>query len=321
LSRPFEVEGNVVHIGTSVGIALGPHDGADPEALLRSADLALYGAKSEGRGMHRFFEPQMNQRVDARRGLENDLRRAIDEQQFTLAYQPRYALDPHGIVGVEALLRWHHPLRGTVSPADFVPLAEETGLIVPIGRWVLERACRDALAWPAHVTVAVNLSAVQLLRGQALPDVVDALAATGLPARRLELEITETAMLKDTAVVLSALHALRERGVRIAMDDFGTGFSSLSHLRSFPFDHLKIDRSFVRDAPERADLRAIVRGIATLAQGLCMRTTIEGVETPAQLEAVRHLGCDAVQGFCLARPMPAHRLPALFAAPPSTVDA
>ncbi len=315
LSQPFEVDTHVVHIGTSIGIAIGPDDGTDPQALQRSADLALYDAKSNGRGTHRFFEPQMNQRIDARRGLENDLRRAIAEQQFTLAYQPRFSLDPHGIVGIEALLRWNHPHRGVVSPADFVPLAEETGLIVPIGRWVLEQACRDALAWPAHVTVAVNLSAVQLLRGHALPDAMHALEVTGLPARRLEVEVTESAMLKDTAIVLSALHALRAKGVRIAMDDFGTGFSSLSHLRSFPFDHLKIDRSFVRDAPERADLRAIVRGVATLARGLRMQTTIEGVETPAQLEAVRPLGCDAVQGFYFARPMPAESLPALFVTP------
>lgn len=316
LSQPFSVEGQVVHIGTSVGIALAPHDGDDPETLQRHADLALYRAKSDGRCTQRFFEPAMNQRIDARRGLENDLRQAIEQGELALAYQPRFSLSHGGVVGVEALLRWHHPRRGTVSPADFIPLAEETGLIVPIGQWVLQQACRDALAWPTHVVVAVNLSAVQLLRGDASADVAKALATSGLPARRLELEITESTMLKDATVVLASLHALRDKGVRVAMDDFGTGYSSLSHLRSFPFDHLKIDRSFVRDAPERPDLRAIIRGVTTLAQGLNMCTTVEGVETEEQFAAIRPLGCDAVQGFLHGRPMPAAQLTQVIAAAP-----
>jgi diguanylate cyclase (GGDEF)-like protein len=315
LTRPFEVDGHLLHIGTSVGIALAPHDGADPETLQRNADLALYGAKSEGRGALRYFEPAMNERIESRRGMENDLRRAIDEGQFVLAYQPRFDLRTGGVVGVEALLRWHHPTRGMVPPGEFIALAEETGLIVTIGRWVLEQACRDALAWPTHVAVAVNVSAVQFLRGAIVPDVRHALAATGLPARRLELEITESTMIKDAGAVLAALHTLREKGVRIAMDDFGTGFSSLSHLRSFPFDHLKIDRSFVRDAPERPDLRAIVRGVAALAQGLNMHTTVEGVETIEQLQAVQALGCDAVQGYLFCRPVPAAAVAPVIAAP------
>jgi diguanylate cyclase (GGDEF)-like protein len=305
LTRPFEVDGHVVHIGTSVGVAMAPTDGEDSETLLRHADLALYRAKSDGRGQLSYFEPGMNQRVEARRGLENALREAITAQRLELAYQPRYAADDQRLLGVEALLRWNHPQRGAIAPSEFVPLAEETGLIVPIGRVVLERACRDALAWPAHVTVAVNVSAVQFARGTLVADVTHALAESGLSARRLELEITESTMFKDPTRVLGALHTLRERGVRIAMDDFGTGYSSLSHLRSFPFDHLKIDRSFVRDVAERADLQAIIRGIATLAQGLGMQTTAEGVETLDQLAAVRSLGCDAIQGFLLARPMPA----------------
>lgn len=305
LTRPFDVDGHVVHIGTSVGVAMAPSDGEDSETLLRHADLALYRAKSEGRGQLSYFEPDMNERVDARRGLENAMREALAARQFELAYQPRYAIDAQRLMGVEALLRWNHPQRGAISPGEFVPLAEETGLIVPIGRLVLERACRDALAWPAHTTVAVNVSAVQFARDTLVADVTHALAESGLPARRLELEITESTMVKDPTRVLGALHTLRDRGVRIAMDDFGTGFSSLSHLRSFPFDHLKIDRSFVRDVVERADLQAIVRGIATLAQGMGMQTTAEGVETAEQLATVRALGCDAIQGFLLGRPAPA----------------
>lgn len=203
-----------------------------------------------------------------------------------------------------------------VPPGKFIALAEETGLIVPIGRWVLEQACRDAMAWPTHVAVAVNVSAVQFVRGAILPDVMHALATTGLPARRLELEITESTMLKDTASVLAAMHALRDKGVRIAMDDFGTGFSSLSHLRSFPFDHLKIDRSFVREAPERPDLCAIIHGVAVLALGMHMETTVEGVETEEQLRAVRPLGCTSVQGYLLSRPVRAADVGALIAAPP-----
>jgi diguanylate cyclase (GGDEF)-like protein len=316
LGRPFEVDGHVVHIGTSVGIALAPHDGTDPETLQRNADLALYGAKSEGRNALSYFEPAMNARIESRRGLENELRRAIEQRQFVLAYQPRFDLRAGGVVGVEALLRWQHPQRGMIAPGEFIALAEETGLIVPIGRWVLEQACRDALQWPTNVTVAVNVSALQFVQGAILPDVSHALAVSGLPARRLELEITESSVIKDSAAVLSALHVLREKCVRIAMDDFGTGYSSLSHLRSFPFDHIKIDRSFVRDVAERPDLRAIIRGVAAMAEGLKMQTTIEGVETVDQLRAVQALGCDAVQGYLFCRPVPAAALAGVIAAPP-----
>jgi len=311
LSQPFDVDGHVVHIGTSVGVTLAPQDGADPETLLRHGDLALYRAKSEGRGQISYFEPAMNKRIEARRGIENDLREAMGNGQLSLAYQPRFALDDGRIIGVEALLRWPHPQRGMVRPDEFIPLAEETGLIVPIGRWVLQQACRDALRWPPHITVAVNVSAVQFVRSSVTSDALQALADSGLPARRLELEITETSMIKDPTVVLSVLHGLREKGVHIALDDFGTGYSSLSHLHRFPFDHLKIDRSFVRDLPDRADLRAIVRGVTTIATGMGMQTTAEGVETQEQLAAVRALGCTAVQGFLLGRPMPAEALTAL----------
>jgi diguanylate cyclase (GGDEF)-like protein len=316
LTRPFDLNGHVVHIGTSVGVAMAPADGEDSETLLRHADLALYRAKSDGRGQLSYFEPGMNERVEARRGMENALREALAAQQpFTLVYQPRYAAQGQRLLGAEALLRWHHPPRGTISPGEFVPLAEETGLIVPMGRLVLERACHDALAWPAHMTVAVNVSAVQFARGSLVADVMHALERSGLPARRLELEITESTMIQDPTRVLGALHTLRDRGVRIAMDDFGTGFSSLSHLRSFPFDHIKIDRSFVRDVVERADLQAIIRGLAAIAQGMGMQTTAEGVETPEQLDAVRALGCHAIQGFLLGRPMPVDVLERLWREP------
>ncbi|MEO8057396.1 MAG: EAL domain-containing protein [Burkholderiales bacterium] len=317
LTRPFDIEGHVVHIGTSVGLAMAPSDGEDSETLLRHGDLALYRAKSDGRGQMSYFEAGMNERVEARRGLETDLRDAITARQFELAYQPCFDLQDGRLVGVEALLRWPHPQRGMVSPAELIPLAEETGLIVPIGQWVLEQACRDALNWPTHLTVAVNVSAVQFARGTVVRDVQRALAETGLPARRLELEITETAMFKDPTAAMAALHTLRDAGVRIALDDFGTGYSSLSHLRSFPFDHLKIDRSFVRDVVERADLRAIVRSMATLAEGMGMQTTAEGVENAEQLAAVRALGCTAVQGFFLGKPMPAAQIGRLIDAAPA----
>ncbi len=318
LNQPFDVDGHVVHIGASVGIALAPGDGTDGETLMRHADMALYQAKSDGRAQMRFFEAGMNERIDARRGLENDIRQALADRQFELAYQPRFDLRDGRLVGVEALLRWHHPQRGNVPPSDLIPLAEETALIVPIGQWVLEQACQDAQAWPMHLTVAVNVSPVQFARGAVVRDVNRALAQTGLPARRLELEITESAIFKDPAAALAALHELRGSGVRIALDDFGTGYSSLSHLRSFPFDHLKIDRSFVRDVVDREDLRAIVRSVTTLAEGLGMQTTAEGVETAEQLDAVRALGCSAVQGYHLGRPMPAAQIGRLIDAAPST---
>jgi len=305
LALVFDLDGQPVHIGTSVGIAVAPFDGSDPETLLRNADMAMYRAKTDGRGTLRFFEPEMDARMQSRRGLEADLRLALERQEFALVYQPQIDTDRHAVHGVEALLRWHHPQRGLVSPLDFIALAEETGLIVPIGRWVLQQACCDALAWPAHVRVAVNVSAVQFRHGGLLPDVLAALQASGLPARRLELEITESVVLQDTQQALATLHELRSRGVRVALDDFGTGYSSLSYLRIFPFDRIKVDGSFVRDAGSNPGTRAIIRAIADLGRGLGMSTTAEGVETAAQLQAVRDQGCTEVQGFLFSRPRPA----------------
>ena len=312
LCAPFEVDGHTLYIGTSIGIAVAPFDGEDGPTLLRNADMALYRAKTDGRGLLRYFEPEMDQRMQARRGLEADLRLALERSEFRLAYQPQVDTLLGRVSGVEALLRWHHPTRGLVSPADFVPLAEETGLLVPMGRWVLQQACRDALAWPAHVRVAVNVSAVQFRQGGLVQDVAAALAASGLPPSRLELEITESVMLEDTQQALATLHTLREQGICIALDDFGTGYSSLSYLRSFPFDRIKIDRSFVRDAHRRPDSLAIIRAVVALAESLRMHVTVEGIETVEQLQAVQAQGCREMQGFLYSRPRPAEEIPGLI---------
>ena len=317
LSRPFDLDGHQAHIGTSVGVAVAPFDGKDAEALIKSADLALYRAKAAGRGVLRYFEPEMDALMQRRRQLESDLRGAIERGEFELAYQAQMAVDAATIahpvvVGVEALIRWNHPQRGRVSPVDFIPLAEETGLIVPIGVWVLREACRAAAQWPADIRMSVNLSPVQFKSRTLLRDVLDALQAAGLPPQRLELEITEAVLLDDTERALSLLHALRGRGIRIAMDDFGTGYSSLSYLRRFPFDRIKIDRSFVQDAAQRAEGLAIVSAICGLARSLDMLTTAEGVETVEHAEAARTAGCSEVQGYLFHRPGPHATITALL---------
>jgi EAL domain-containing protein (putative c-di-GMP-specific phosphodiesterase class I) len=257
----------------------------------------------------RYFEPEMDTRAQARRALEGDLRSAVAEQQFHLVYQPQVDTDSGTVSGVEALLRWQHPVHGAISPAEFIPLAEETGLIVALGRWVLAQACRDATAWPATVRVAVNVSAVQFTDGSLVRDVMRALGDAGLEPGRLELEITESVLMRDTHQALLMLRELRQRGVRVAMDDFGTGYSSLSYLRSFPFDRIKIDRSFIQDVETNPEARAIVRAVTGLGRSLGMATTVEGVETPGQLAAVRREGCGEVQGFLFSRPRPAADVP------------
>jgi diguanylate cyclase (GGDEF)-like protein len=312
LTQPFVIDGQQVSVGTSVGIAVAPFDGDDPDALLRNADLALYRAKADGRGTLRYFEPEMDARMRYRRLLESDLRQAVECGQFELAYQPQVDVGQRRVTGVEALLRWPHPERGNVPPDDFIALAEETGLIVPIGRWVLARACRDALDWPPEVRVAVNVSAVQFAKGTLLGDVGDALAASGLPPGRLELEVTESVLLHDPAQALALLNELQRIGVRVAMDDFGTGYSSLSTLRSFPFDRIKIDRSFVDGIDHKPDALSIIRAMTGLGHSLGMATTVEGVETAAQFRIVRDEGCAEVQGFLLSRPRPAAELPDLI---------
>ena len=250
VSLPYEIDGQQVNIGTSVGIAIGPGDGLNPDALMRNADLALYRAKEDGRGAFRFFEPEMDAQMQERRSMEVDLRRALAAGQFELHYQPIVNLGTNEISAFEALIRWHHPTKGLIAPNTFIPLAEEIGFIVPLGEWVMRQACTTAATWPGDVKVAVNLSPVQFRSPGLVQVVVGALAASGLPPDRLELEITETILLQDNESTLNMLYQLRELGVMIAMDDFGTGYSSLSYLQSFPFDRIKIDRSFVKDIGE-----------------------------------------------------------------------
>jgi predicted signal transduction protein with EAL and GGDEF domain len=305
LKEPFKLQTHTVETSASVGIAVAPRDGNISGKLMKSADTALYRAKQDERGTQRYFEPEMDARLQARIGLERDLRQAVSNNEFELVYQPIFALDANAICGFEALLRWRHPLRGLVSPIEFIPLAEETGLIVPIGAWVLRQACAEAAQWPGSVKVAVNLSAVQFRHNALMETVTQALSASGLPASRLELEITESVLLNNSADTLCTLHALRDMGASIAMDDFGTGYSSLSYLRSFPFDKIKIDQSFVRDISEKPDSVAIIRAIVGLADSLGMQTTAEGVETSDQLSCVKGEGCTQVQGYFFSRPVPA----------------
>jgi diguanylate cyclase (GGDEF)-like protein len=305
ISAPFDIGGSQVLVGASIGIALAPADGADPDQLLKNADLALYRAKSDGRGTYRFFEAEMDARAQARRLLELDLRAAIAQGEFELHYQPILDLSTDTIVSVEALVRWNHPRRGLVTPLEFIPLAEETGLIVPLGEWILRQACSEAAKWPHGISVAVNLSPAQFKSRGLILTVVNAVAAAGLPPGRLELEITESVLLQNGEETLATLHSLRKFGVRISMDDFGTGYSSLSYLRSFPFDKIKIDRSFITDLATRNDSMAIVRAVTGLGKSLGITTTAEGVETSEQLALLRTEGCTEVQGFLLSQPVSA----------------
>ena len=312
VGEPYEIDGHQVVIGTSIGITVAPSDGLIPDELIKNGDLALYRAKADGRGTLRFFEPDMDLQMQARRALEQDLRKALTAHEFELHYQPAINLANDEISGFEALIRWHHPQKGMVSPAGFIPLAEETGLIVPIGEWVIRQACATAGQWPANLKIAVNLSPAQLRSPGLLQVIVSALAASGLAPDRLELEITETVLLQDSETTLAILHRLRELGVRIAMDDFGTGYSSLSHLQRFPFDNIKIDRSFIKDIADNASSLNIVRAVAALASGLGVAATAEGVETQGQLDLIRSEGCTEMQGFLLSRPIPAHEIEQLF---------
>jgi diguanylate cyclase (GGDEF)-like protein len=305
LSQPYDLNGHQAIVGASIGIALFPDDGRSADQLLMNADIALYGAKAQGRGTFRYFEPEMDARMKARRSLELDLWKAVEQESFEVYYQPVIGLAANDVRGFEALLRWRHPVRGMVSPADFIPVAEETGLIVRLGEWVLRRACREAATWPAGIRVAVNLSPVQFSSSGLLQAVFSALAASHLDATRLELEITEAVLLQDSPIVLQTLHQLKDYGVRIAMDDFGTGYSSLSYLRSFPFDKIKIDQSFVRGLGSAGDAMPIVRAVTGLGTDLGMTTTAEGVETREQLDLLRAEGCNEVQGYLFSAAVPA----------------
>ena len=313
LSVPYTIDGLDVVIGASIGIALSPSDGGTADELLRNADMALDRAKDSGGNCHHFFEPEMDRLAQRRRDLEIDLRRAFACGQFELHYQPLIGLAEGRIAGFEALLRWRHPERGMISPAEFVPVAEDIGLIVGIGEWVLRQACAEAASWPEHIKVAVNLSPVQFRSRHLVQAVISALAQSGLPASRLELEITETVFLAETEANLATLHQLRDLGVRISMDDFGTGYSSLSYLRSFPFDKIKIDRSFVQDLAHRPDCLAIVRAISGLGRSLNITTTAEGVESAEQLDWLRAEGCNEGQGFLFSPARPGAEVAALLA--------
>jgi diguanylate cyclase (GGDEF)-like protein len=315
LTAPFEVGGQTMIVGASIGIAMGPDDGGEADELLKNADLALYRAKGDGRGTYRFFEPAMDARMKARRELELSLRHALAAGEFELHYQPITDVSTGTITCCEALLRWHHPTLGMIPPAQFIPVAEDIGLIVPIGEWVLRQACADAAHWPDHVNVAVNLSAIQVMNRSLGPVVLSALGASKLPAQRLELEITETVLMQNTDATLDTLHRLRELGARISLDDFGTGYSSLKYLRSFPFDKIKIDRCFIGDFAESDESVAIVRAIVALAQGLGIQTTAEGIETEAQLAQIRALGCDQMQGYLFSPPRRLAEIERLFMRP------
>ena len=317
VSAPYRLDGVTAEIGMSVGIALAGSDAGgtrDIERLLKEADMALYEAKAEGRGTFRLFEPKMDETARERLALERELREALQAGQFELHYQPLVDLADDRIKGMEALVRWRHPERGLINPAVFIPLAEETGLIVPLGDWVLRQACRDAAGWPGGISVAVNVSPLQLRHRGFAQGVLAALAGSGLAATRLELEITESVLLDDTEANLETLHTLRKLGVRISMDDFGTGYSSISYLRRFPFDKIKIDRSFVRDCAASPDAGAIIRAIVSLGASLGITTLVEGVETEPQLAAIRAEGAREVQGFLFSPPRPADEIAALLAA-------
>jgi diguanylate cyclase (GGDEF)-like protein len=313
LGVPFDLGDHHVVIGASVGVAIAPDDGSDADQLLKNADMALYRAKDDGRGGFHFFEPEMDAKAQARRLLELDLRKAIAAREFEVFYQPIVNLAENRISGFEALLRWNHPTRGRVSPAEFIPLAEETGLIVTIGEWVLRQACTEAMTWPSDVRVAVNVSPLQFRNKGLVSAVMFALATSGLRSDRLELEITETVLMHNNDATLAALHQLRSLGVRISMDDFGTGYSSLSYLRSFPFDKIKIDQSFVRDLIAKPDSIAIIRAVSGLGNSFGMTTTAEGVETQEQLDQMRAEGCTEVQGYFYSKPMPASEVGQLLA--------
>ncbi|MEH2555868.1 diguanylate cyclase (GGDEF)-like protein/PAS domain S-box-containing protein [Bradyrhizobium algeriense] len=314
IRSPYQCLGHQVTTDASIGIALAPRDGSDIDRILKNADLAMYAAKAAGRRTYRFFETDMEAEVRARRSLEIDLRQALVDGGFEVYYQPCLDLQTNAITGCEALVRWRHPQRGMISPAEFIPLAEDTGLINRLGEWVLTTACKEAVSWPGNIRLAVNVSPVQFRSGTLALKVMAALAESGLAASRLELEITEAVLIRDDEAALAVLHDLRAIGVRIALDDFGTGYSSLSYLQRFPFDKIKIDRCFITDIAEPDGSSSIVQAVVTIAADRHMTTTAEGVETEAQRELLRELGCSEMQGYLFSPPKPAADIrPLLFA--------
>jgi diguanylate cyclase (GGDEF)-like protein len=308
LSRQFDVEGQMISISASVGIAFSQQDGHDAETLMRNADLALYAAKDGGKGGHCFFDPEMEVRLRARTEMERDLRSAIANDEIEMFYQPIVQCSTGSVSGYEALMRWRHPVRGMVSPLQFIPIAEACGLIASLGAHTLKLACRDAATWPTYLRVAVNVSPAQLRLGDLMGDVQAALAISGLTPARLDLEVTESILIQDDDSVNTVLRALRSLGVRIAMDDFGTGYSSLSYLQKFPFDTIKIDKSFIDGIGKWPAADAIVRAVISIAASLGIETVAEGVETAAQYKLVAEMGCNHVQGYVFSRPQPAAKV-------------
>ena len=313
VGQPSNIEGHDVTVGASVGIAIAQPGDMNTENFLKSADLAMYSAKSDGRGTYRMFDPEMDAVVQARRGLERDMRTALAQDGFRLFYQPLVNLQSKKVTAFEALMRWHHPERGQVPPAEFIPVAEEMGLIVQLGEWALRQACEEAIGWPDDICVSVNLSPLQFSKGNLVGTVMSALASAGLPAARLELEITESVLLEKSERNINMLNQLRDLGVRISMDDFGTGYSSIGYLRSFPFDKIKIDQSFVRDLLVDEGSLAIVRAIAGLGVSFGMTTTAEGVETEEQMRCLNLEGCIEVRGYLYSKPVPADEIIGLLA--------
>jgi diguanylate cyclase (GGDEF)-like protein/PAS domain S-box-containing protein len=321
MSRSFQLDDVNVHVGAGVGIAISPTDGEDLDSLLQKAQLALDQVKNEGGRAFRFFEARMDEQQKARRVLEADLRQAIALGELVVHFQPLINLATEQVTGCEALVRWQHPMRGLVPPSDFIPLAEDVGLIAVIGEWVLRRACEEAASWPGGVRVAVNVSPSQLRDANFVATVMSALAESGLAPTRLELEITESVLMQDSEATIKLLHQLRSLGVRISMDDFGTGYSSLSYLRSFPFDKIKIDRCFVKDLPHAQDSNAIIGAVASLGASLGMVVTAEGVESEDQFHQLRALGCTELQGFFIGRPTAAEHIRARLGAPEEVREA
>lgn len=312
VNEPYDIDGHHILVGASIGIALAPTDGDTADQLVRNSDLALYRAKELGRGRFCFFEKGLSERILAREALGADLRKALISGEMELNYQPIVNLADYQMTGVEALMRWHHPARGLIPPGEFIPLAEETGLIVPLGEWAIRRACDQAMAWPDRIKIAVNLSPLQLKQPGLVKVIASALAASALPPSRLEVEITESIFLEDTEVNLATLRQLRELGIRIVLDDFGTGYSSLRYLQSFPFNKIKIDQSFIRNVAVNSDTLKIVRAIVMLAHSLGITTTAEGVETKEQLDIVRFEGCEEIQGYFISRPVSAGEIERLY---------
>jgi diguanylate cyclase (GGDEF)-like protein len=314
LSTPYFVDGHALCVGASIGVAIAPDHGNDPHSLLKHADMALYSAKTRGRRTHYVFDQGLVERHAARKAFEADLTSAIANGELSMVYQPIISLTDFSLRGCEALMRWRHPVRGFVSPADFIPVAEELGLIHNLGQFALETAARDALAWPSSTSVCVNLSPAQFANPELASLIEGCLKVSGLSGDRLELEVTETVLLEDGAATLAVLHKLHDLGISIALDDFGTGYSSLRYLRSFPFNTLKIDRSFIQDSPSHRGSAAIVGAVAGLAHSLQMATVAEGIETEEHLALAKAAGCTAAQGYLFSRPVPASELPAVFAA-------